>query len=281
MRELKDCNGRIMEGQVILYGDFIQITEENKISVISHTMKARKKGSLPRGGKYYTPYELERLLRINGMSSVGNINMNFKNVQYIRGYNCDYIFWVYAISEDNLRNFKFIGTGLSMDVLDKLMRRHGYKVGYSTKSSIRGSLRRQEESVNVAYYHPDKSIVVFFKYDTHTKISDLTGIIDNTPVQVGVTVIYHRFEQETVSETSYTGFLFNDSVQTVSIYTKEEAEEMMSHGMKKNEIWAQWMLPYYTYTDELDGILVNNAIRNVEMDNFNEFRSIFGISPDK
>lgn len=271
MRIVKDCKGRNMEGSVLLYGDFMRITDDNRESIRNHELKVRVRGSIPKKGRYYTPYELRGILKSNSMNmNLSDINMNFRNVQYLYDKFHEHIFWVYAIRESNLEGFDFLGNDLSLSTVDKLMTINEYELGFAhaTKSN----------KIKI-YYNRQRSIVVILDYEYAYRADVGVGIYRSKSVNV----VYRPFESMYPHETDFTGFLFNSSMQTIPIYTSEEALEITCGcSYNKNIAWTQFLDRDYIDGDNAiddDSIAIGSAI--VGIDKFNTFRSLFGLEPDK
>lgn len=267
MKNITDCKGRDMNGKIILYGNFSNINESKMNDVVEHTFMSRIGGRTPKGGKYYLPEELEAALKHGHFKSVSCINSNFRNVQYIFNDDETQLFWVYAIKETNLHGFKFVGSEMSIGVLDKLMRCHGYKVGYAHVETDRNST---DKEITKIYFNQLRSIAAAFSY----------RFAHDGWTVVGTTVVYRKFESSKVEETDYTGFLFDNKVQTASIYRQEDVEKM---GLMWNDqIWLEHFPIYEVYDIRKVKIDKETMEKDLEenkkyIDDFEGFRKCFGI----
>lgn len=207
-----DKNGRLFD-DTIFYCNREDETLIDEYILRNHFYKARKERKIPKGGVYCTPPEL---FLIEGVKNQAHLlNINFRNVQYIKDGNL--LYWIYCLPLSNLYMFNFVGRNMTEGILKVIMDNSNFFLGFQREVGKR-------------------KIQVW--YNPHTMYI-LVVHLENKKI-VSKNIYYKKFDREDVVFTAYTTAPFKEDsyknniplcerytnwTKIVNVMTEEEINE--------------------------------------------------------
>lgn len=176
-----DINGRTFEDTIFYCNRENELLIDEYV-LRNHLYKARKERKIPKGGVYCTPPEL---FLIDGVRDQAHlININFRNVQYIK--DDEILYWIFCLQKSNLYRFNFVGRNMTEGVLRIIMDNSNFSLGFE----------RHVDKRDIQVWYNPHSMYILVVHIEQRKI-------------VNKYIYYKKFDMDIVC-TGYTTALFKE-----------------------------------------------------------------------